>query len=82
MFSTNNKQLYNDININNPQSIIKNTEIISNNRLISLINRNRGKLEINPIDDLWDEDPLTDLGLDVNSTDGVSEGTLANLKDS
>jgi tRNA(Ser,Leu) C12 N-acetylase TAN1 len=52
MFSTNNKQLYNDININNPQDIVKNTEIISNNRLISLINRNRGKLEINPIDDM------------------------------
>jgi hypothetical protein len=38
-----------------------NREMISENKIQNLIDRNRGRLSINPILDSWDEDPFTDV---------------------
>lgn len=75
------KQLYVSTDVNSPELSKFKGEVLSTNRLKNLISRNKGSINYNPILDLWDEDPITDMGSEVSRQVFTSYGTLANTVD-
>lgn len=75
------KQLYNSSEINSIGLDNFRAEVASTNRLKNIISRNKGNINYNPILDIWDEDPLTDMGSEVSKQMFTSYGSLANMID-